>query len=123
MPSLCQALLGEELLLPCRETLWCGDARSLEQVKSEIDGWILRDISKPGRLYHADQMGLEALRDLRISMERHPYLFTAQRPVEAAVTPGFNPQTGTLERQSATLRFFSLVEPDDLTKLWDKIGL
>ncbi|WVM93079.1 circularly permuted type 2 ATP-grasp protein [Halopseudomonas pachastrellae] len=120
LPSLCQALLGEELLLPCRETLWCGDARSLEQVKSEIDGWILRDISKPGRLYHADQMGLEALRDLRISMERHPYLFTAQRPVEAAVTPGFNPQTGTLERQSATLRFFSLVEPDDLTKPVDE---
>ncbi|MEO1819123.1 circularly permuted type 2 ATP-grasp protein [Pseudomonas sp.] len=116
LPALCQALLGEKLLLPCRETLWCGDARSLEQVKSEIDGWILRDISKPGRLYHADQMGLEALRDLRISMERHPYLYTAQRPVEASVTPGFNPQTGTLERQSATLRFFSLVEPDDLAK-------
>ena len=116
LPALCEALLGEELLLPCRETLWCGDPRSLEQVKTEIDGWILRDISKPGRLYHADQMGLEALRDLRISMERHPYLFTAQRPVEAAVTPGFNPQTGTLERQNATLRFFSLVEPDDLTK-------
>ncbi|MGI3130783.1 circularly permuted type 2 ATP-grasp protein [Halopseudomonas pachastrellae] len=116
LPALCEALLGEELLLPCRETLWCGEPRSLEQVKTEIDGWILRDISKPGRLYHADQMGLEALRDLRISMERHPYLFTAQRPVEAAVTPGFNPQTGTLERQNATLRFFSLVEPDDLTK-------
>ncbi|MCC4259298.1 circularly permuted type 2 ATP-grasp protein [Pseudomonas aestusnigri] len=116
LPSLCRELLGEELLLPCRETLWCGDPAALAQVRAELDGWVLRDISKPGRLYRADQMGLEALRDLRISMERHPYLFTAQRHIAPAVAPGFNPQTKTFERQSATLRFFSLVEPDDLTK-------
>ena len=43
LPDLCRALLGEELLLPCRETLWCGSADALARVESELDAWILRD--------------------------------------------------------------------------------
>ncbi|MGB3596964.1 MAG: circularly permuted type 2 ATP-grasp protein, partial [Pseudomonas neustonica] len=116
LPDLCRALLGEELLLPCRETLWCGSADALAKVESELDAWILRDISRPGKLYRADQMGLDSLRDLRASLQHHPYLFTAQRQIAGSVTPGFNTQTRKLERQTTTLRFFSLVEPDDLLK-------
>lgn len=116
LPDLCRSLLGEELLLPCRETLWCGSPDSLAQVEDELDDWVLRDISRPGKVYRADQMGLGALRDLRSSLHQHPYFFTAQRQVTSATTPGFNPQTRRLERQNITLRFFSLVEPDDLLK-------
>ena len=116
LPDLCRALLGEELLLPCRETLWCGSADALARVESELDAWILRDVSRPGKVYRADQMGLDSLRDLRASLQHHPYLFTAQRQIAGSVTPGFNTQTRKLERQTTTLRFFSLVEPDDLLK-------
>lgn len=116
LPDLCRALLGEELLLPCRETLWCGSPDGLAQVEDELDDWVLRDISRPGKIYRADQMGLGALRDLRANLRHHPYLFTAQRQVVGAVTPGFNLQTRSLERQQTTLRFFSLAEPDDLLK-------
>ncbi|GGD03460.1 circularly permuted type 2 ATP-grasp protein [Halopseudomonas salina] len=116
MPGLCQRLLGETLLLPCRETLWCGDRLDLQEVNKSLDAWILRDISQPGKTFRADQMSLKEIQALRHDMERRPYLFTAQRPVLSAVTPGFNPDTREVERQHTTLRFFSLVEPDDLDK-------
>lgn len=116
LPGLCQRLLGETLLLRCRETLWCGNGESLTQVSQSLDEWILRDISQPGKAFRAGQMSLEAIDGLRRDLQRRPYLYTAQRPIVSSVTPGFNPQTRKLERQHTTLRFFSLVEPDDLGK-------
>jgi uncharacterized circularly permuted ATP-grasp superfamily protein/uncharacterized alpha-E superfamily protein len=116
MPALCQRLLGETLMLPCRETLWCGDRQDLQQVKQSLDEWILRDVSHPGKMIRADQMTLKDVQTLRHDLERRPYLFTAQRPVASSVTPGFNPESREIERQHTTLRFFSLVEPDDLDK-------
>lgn len=116
MPGLCQRLLGETLLLPCRQTLWCGDRQDLQQVRESLDEWVLRDVSQPGKMIRADQMSLKEVQGLRHDLERRPYLFTAQRPVASGVTPGFNPETREVERQHTTLRFFSLVEPDDLAK-------
>ncbi|PKM05283.1 MAG: hypothetical protein CVV16_00035 [Gammaproteobacteria bacterium HGW-Gammaproteobacteria-6] len=116
LPGLCQRLLGETLLLPCRETLWCGDPQMLEQVSASMDEWVLRDVSQPGKSYRVEQLGLEAVQALRYNLQSRPYLFTAQRPLVSSVTPGFNPQSKKLERQHTTLRFFSLVEPEDLAK-------
>lgn len=116
LPRLCRHFLGEELILPCRETLWCGNADSIETISKSMDDWLLRDISRPGKILRPDQMGLDALKELRSDLSRRPHLFTAQRLLSSAVTPGFNPQTRVLERQHTTLRFFSLVEPDDLKK-------
>ncbi|MFN3581092.1 MAG: circularly permuted type 2 ATP-grasp protein, partial [Pseudomonas sp.] len=98
LPGLCQRLLGETLLLPCRETLWCGASQDLEQVKQSLDEWVLRDISQPGKTFRVDQMSLDAIGALRHNMQQRPYLFTAQRPVRSSATPGFNPQTKTVER-------------------------
>ena len=114
LPDLCRRLTGEELLLPCREAIWCGDAEALATVRRSLDEWVLRDISKPGKLFHVDQMGLEAVQRLRLDLDARPHLFTAQKPLQAAVTPGFNPQTKQIEQQQTTLRFFSLAEPEDI---------
>ncbi|SDS25058.1 Uncharacterized conserved protein, circularly permuted ATPgrasp superfamily [Halopseudomonas xinjiangensis] len=116
LPRLCRHFLGEELILPCRETLWCGNPESIETINHSMDDWLLRDIARPGKVLRPDQMSLDALKDLRSDLTRRPHMFTAQRLLESAVTPGFNPQTRLLERQHTTLRFFSLVEPDDLKK-------
>lgn len=116
LPRLCRHFLGEELILPCRETLWCGDPESIGTINRSMDDWLLRDIARPGKILRPDQMGLDALKDLRSDLVRRPHMFTAQRLLESAVTPGFNPLSKALERQHTTLRFFSLVEPDDLKK-------
>lgn len=114
LPELCRRLTGEELLLPCRDTAWCGDADALGKVLASLDEWVLRDVRKPGKLFHVDQMGLDAVQRLRLDLGARPHFFTAQKPLQAAVTPGFNPQTRQLERQQTTLRFFSQVDPDDV---------
>lgn len=116
LPALSHRLLGEELLLPCRETLWCGDPNALAMVRESPDEWVLRDITKPGKSFWVDQMGMEAARHLRVDLNVRPHLFAAQRRVNASATPGFNPQTRELEHQSVTLRFFSLLEPEDIDK-------
>jgi uncharacterized circularly permuted ATP-grasp superfamily protein/uncharacterized alpha-E superfamily protein len=116
LPSLCQHLLGEDLLLPCRETLWCGDPNAISELYKALDEWTLRDVTRPGKIFRPEQMSLDALQTLHQDLLKRPHLFTAQKLVESSVTPGFNPQTRTLERQHTTLRFFSLVEPDDLKK-------
>ncbi|MDP2283532.1 MAG: circularly permuted type 2 ATP-grasp protein, partial [Pseudohongiella sp.] len=114
LPALSRRLLGEELILPCRETLWCGDADNLYKVKQSLDEWIIRDITKPGKTFHVDQLGLESAQQLRYDLNARPHLFTAQKPLQTSVTPGFNPQTRQVERQHTTLRFFSQLEPEDI---------
>jgi uncharacterized alpha-E superfamily protein len=114
LPALSRRLMGEELLLSCRKAVWCGDAHSQAKVKQSLDEWVVRDITKPGKLFHVDQMGLEAVQLLRHDLDARPHLFTAQKTLHASVTPGFNPQTKQIERQQTTLRFFSLVEPEDI---------
>jgi len=116
LPVLCERLLGEALMLPCRETLWCGDNDALQRIRQAPEEWILRDITQPGKAFRVDQMGLEAARHLRMDLNARPHLFSAQRPIKTAVTPGFNPRTGQLERQQASLRLFALLEPNDIPK-------
>lgn len=114
LPALSRALLGEDLILPCRETLWCGDADNLANIRQSLDEWIIRDITKPGKVFRVDQLGLEAAQQLRYDLNARPHLFTAQKSLQTSVTPGFNPLTRQVERQSTTLRFFSQIEPDDI---------
>ncbi|MCL5042762.1 MAG: circularly permuted type 2 ATP-grasp protein [Gammaproteobacteria bacterium] len=116
LPALCQRLLGETLLLPCRDTRWCGDALARNEVLHDLESWVLRDISQPGVSLYPDQLDSTAIQHLRLDLERRPHLFTAQRPLDTAVTAGFNPHTRRLEAQHTTLRCFTLVEPDDLEK-------
>jgi uncharacterized circularly permuted ATP-grasp superfamily protein/uncharacterized alpha-E superfamily protein len=116
LPLLCSRLLGEELILPGRKTLWCGDADALAQVRLRPEEWILRDITQPGRIFRVDQMGMETARHLRMDLEARPHLFTAQRPTFSSVTPGFNPLSGQIERQHVSMRFFSLLEPETAQK-------
>jgi uncharacterized circularly permuted ATP-grasp superfamily protein/uncharacterized alpha-E superfamily protein len=114
LPALSRHLLGEELKLPCRETFWCGDADNLANIRQSLDEWIIRDITKPGKVFRVDQLGLDAAQQLRYDLNARPHLFTAQKSLQTSVTPGFNPLTRQIERQSTTLRFFSQVEPDDI---------
>ncbi|OFE12381.1 hypothetical protein PHACT_03885 [Pseudohongiella acticola] len=116
LPALCQRLLGESLMLRGREALWCGDQSSLDLVRAAMDEWVLRDITRPGKVFHVDQMGLESVAALRSDLQLRPHLFTAQKPLQAAVTPGFDPSSKTVERQTATLRFFSSIEAEDIHK-------
>lgn len=116
LPNLCQRLLGETLMLRGRDALWCGDPQALEQIRNTMDAWVLRDITRPGKTYRVDQMGLEAVQTLRFELQSRPHLFTAQKPLRAAVTPGFNPVTKSVERQITTLRFFSAIEAEYINK-------
>ncbi len=116
LPNLCQRLLGETLMLRGRDALWCGDAQALEQIRASMDEWVLRDITRPGKTFHVDQMGLDAVQSLRLDLQSRPHLFTAQKPLQAGVTPGFNPTTKTIERQTTTMRFFAAIDAEDINK-------
>ena len=42
LPGICRALLGEELLLPCVPTWWCGQPRELQLVLEQPERWVLK---------------------------------------------------------------------------------
>ncbi|WP_151702764.1 circularly permuted type 2 ATP-grasp protein [Nitrincola alkalilacustris] len=116
LPGLCERLLGEKLLLTCRDTLWCGSADAIKTILSQPDEWQVRDIRDTTRVIYPDMLSLQELRQLRQSMFKSPHLYVGQRALRAAMTPGFNPKTQQFEAQAVNLRLFSLMEPDDLIK-------
>ncbi len=42
LPGICRALLGEELLMPCVPTWWCGQPRELQIVLGQPERWVLK---------------------------------------------------------------------------------
>ncbi|WP_160142041.1 circularly permuted type 2 ATP-grasp protein [Nitrincola tapanii] len=115
LPQLCEFLLGETLQLPGRATLWCGKTEALETLRSQPDAWILRNVRQPG-LVRPETLSDQEAQDYWQAVEAQPYLYVAQARVEAATTPVFNRRTGEFDAETVNLRFFSLVEPDDLRK-------
>lgn len=116
LPQLCRHLLGEELQLKGRDTLWCGDAARLAQVLAEPGRWWLRDVQTPAQIIRPEQLAPDDLASLHWRMQRYPHLFVAQARLSGATAPVFNVRTRQLEPQPVNLRLFSLVEPDDIHK-------
>lgn len=114
LPQICEQLLGETLLLPGRETLWCGDAQQRARWQADPQNWLLRDINEPARVIRPHTLSDESHARLLEQMARYPHRFVAQARVQAASSPVYNLHSDSFDAQSINLRLFSLIEPDHL---------
>ena len=88
-PSLCKALLGEELLMPNVATWWCGEAKSLEFVLANLERLIIQPAFRNRGKDETLRTQLRSLstRELAARIRADPRAFVAQESVERSSVP------------------------------------
>jgi uncharacterized circularly permuted ATP-grasp superfamily protein/uncharacterized alpha-E superfamily protein len=110
LPSLCRALLDEELLLPSAPTLWCGDPVSLQRVRDRFDGLVLKPLSRgvSRSSFFGWELSSAARAELLAKIEAEPHLWVGQDPVAASTVPTLS--DGEVTPRSMVLRTFVVAQ-------------
>ncbi|MES2264422.1 MAG: circularly permuted type 2 ATP-grasp protein [Pseudomonadota bacterium] len=89
LPSLCQHLLGQELLMPSVATWWCGEPAALEEVIAKLDRLVIKpsfpQLRQPA-VFGADLTG-EARVALIRKLRANPKNYVAQELVRLSQAP------------------------------------
>lgn len=115
MPRLCQALLGEKLLLPGVATWWCGEPKSLNYVIEHLDELTI----KPAFRQRGVNNPIEHLQgkiknsELAEKIRQSPENFVAQERVARSVAPVWN--DGRCHSQHIAMRAFLVAAQDSYT--------
>ncbi len=117
LPDLCQALLGEDLLLPGTATWWCGDPANLGRVLDELPTLVIKPIGGTAgeRFLIGAEMEPDQLADLSRRIRAEPRRFVAQELVSPSTSPAL---IGTrIEPRPTVLRTFLVSEEEGYTVL------
>ena len=106
LPELCEALLGEPLLLRSAPTYWLGDPRQRAHVLAKFDRVLFRDIDAHGALGDPTLMDAPRRAALEALIDAEPEHVVAQEPVDRSTAPVLR-GTELAERQ-VTLRLFAV---------------
>lgn len=89
LPAACQALLGEELLLPAVPTWWCGDPTSLQHVLANLPKLVIKSAISNGRPdpIFAQRLGAQELRDLEANIRARPRHWIGQEQIALSTAP------------------------------------
>ncbi|MEQ1750353.1 MAG: circularly permuted type 2 ATP-grasp protein, partial [Prosthecobacter sp.] len=112
MPGLCRHLLGEELLLPCVPTWWCGQKRELDLVLSQPDRWVVKPAFVRGARDPVFLADLDAEQKARMldTIRATPHEWVAQEVLSLSTTPTW---TGSkIEPRSLVWRAFIIAQGD-----------
>ncbi|MGE4013208.1 MAG: circularly permuted type 2 ATP-grasp protein, partial [Alphaproteobacteria bacterium] len=88
LPSIARRLLGEELKLPAVTTWWCGQAAPLAEVKSRLEGFVLRPAFAPDpEPIEAERLDATKRAMFDIDLATHPERYVALERVTHGVVP------------------------------------
>jgi len=106
LPKIAQYLLGEDLILPSVETLWCGDGISLGRVLASLDDWIIKPAfrERQGDLVLPAETAPPQREALVAQLKARPEEFVAERWPALSVAPVW--EESRLGTQSVALRMF-----------------
>jgi uncharacterized circularly permuted ATP-grasp superfamily protein/uncharacterized alpha-E superfamily protein len=107
-PKLCQALLGEALLLPTLESWWCGEAVVREQVLPKLRELVVKPTYPRGgfEAFLGADASEEELGGWRRRIEEEPAAFTLQSYLPLSQAPTWN--GGQVIPRAAMVRVFAL---------------
>jgi uncharacterized circularly permuted ATP-grasp superfamily protein/uncharacterized alpha-E superfamily protein len=128
LPSLCRALLGEELRLGSVETWWCGQPDVLEHVLANLGEMVVKaaypagavgallaptpgTASQPGEAIFGARLDTDAATKLAVVMRAAPGRFVAQRRVMPSTVPVI--EGDELKPRSLVLRAFVVADGVD----------
>ncbi|HEY6724983.1 MAG TPA: circularly permuted type 2 ATP-grasp protein [Polyangiaceae bacterium] len=106
LPKIAQYFLGEDLILPSVETLWCGDGVSLARVLGSLDDWIIKPAfrERQGDLVLPAESAQPQREALVAQLKARPEEFVAERWPALSVAPVW--EESRLGTQSVALRMF-----------------
>lgn len=107
LPSLCERLLGEPLLMPPVATWWCGQAAALEEVIQQLDQVVIKK-AYPRRDSPSVRATEENRDELIAELRRHPHLFVGQEFVSLSTAPAW--QEGRLQPRHLMLRLYAVAD-------------
>ena len=115
MPALCQALLGETLLLPSAPALWLGDELQLDLFWQNPANYRIVD-QRDGRRYHlktldTDPVSAASLAELKTNIQQQPAAFIAIELQPLSQRSCWDPIAGE-QTLAGQLRLFSLLQHD-----------
>ncbi len=112
LPSLCQHLLGEDLLLPDITTWWCGNRKAREHVLANLEGMVIKAAGKPqgNRCLFPDDLEGAELDALVRAIESNPERYVAQERISPSTAPALIGQQ--LQPRPNVLRAFLIAEED-----------
>ncbi len=93
LPSLCEHLLGEKLIIPSIATWWCGQDRERRFVLEKLQTLIIKPAfgySKQFKPIYCPDLNPDELDSLRSMISERPEYFCAQEPMQQATAPIFN---------------------------------
>jgi len=112
LPNLCRHLLGEELLLPCVATWWCGQAEELRYVIDHLDSLVVKPAfgvqAKPplvsSRTSKPRRKSSDERAKLKEAIHAAPWDFVAQERVNLSRAPAW--MDDQLTAQSVVVRTY-----------------
>ncbi|MGB7362862.1 MAG: circularly permuted type 2 ATP-grasp protein [Rhodococcus sp. (in: high G+C Gram-positive bacteria)] len=121
LPTLCRALLGEDLLLPSIETFWAGDPSALSHIRANMDSLLLRSTdSREARVGSA--MSQSDQEQLLARIEAEPWAWSAQHRPKLATSPvgptGSRRSTDVAVPGSVSLRLFDVAQRVGYTPMY-----
>jgi uncharacterized circularly permuted ATP-grasp superfamily protein/uncharacterized alpha-E superfamily protein len=134
LPAIARRLLGEELLLPPRDSWWCGEAAARERAFAALQTARVRATYRGAGVEPriARGTGLLKLADIRAEIEAQPDLYTIQSFLPYSKTPCWSGHA--LVPRSAVLRVYAIAKgtggwaamPGGLTRIadrWDEVSM
>ncbi len=130
LPTICQQLLGESLLLPDIPTWWCGDPESLVYVLDNLDQLVLKPVSSvslktgiqpaapPERGSGAIEPAARAA--LITAIKSNPGRYVAHERIQPSTAPALIGQR--LEPRHSVLRTFLVAEEDSYAVMPGGLG-
>lgn len=108
LPNLCKHLLGEELLLPCAATWWCGQPKEFDHVLKNLDSLVIKYAfaSSNRPVYFCRDLSQAQKVELVEKMRARPWEYVGQEPIELSRAPVWGPSGP--EARPVVLRTFSV---------------
>lgn len=118
LPSLCEYLTGEKLLLPSIATWWCGQKAEYDFVMDKLDELIIKPAfgySKQFKPIFCPDLSRDEMDNLRSMIRERPEYFCAQEPMLQATAPIFN--GFHFEARHVLLRLYMIAQGNGSTSL------
>ncbi|MEX2214631.1 MAG: circularly permuted type 2 ATP-grasp protein [Phycisphaeraceae bacterium] len=112
LPSLCKALLGEELKMPSVATWWLGDEGPRQNAIDQIDQVVIKSAfpSMGHQVYFGDQLTDKTRAELLAKLRERPHEYIAQERVTLSTSPAWADKG--LEPRHAMVRVFVTARAD-----------
>lgn len=122
LPKLCRHFLGEELLLTCIPTYWCGDPASIDLVLDNLPGMVIRSVSgaDAGKRLMGEELEPAERAALAERIRAHPRRYVAKARIQPSTAPSLIGDR--IEPRPTLLRSFLVSEVDGYTVLPGGLG-